>query len=429
MQFSKIFNPSRLKKEKFLQRSVFIFSLLAVVSSFFSISVFEAFLLLAIVFSSYFWIKNFKQTFKGLFTVPLLGHLSVITLSSILFLKVKEQWRRLLEQDFFSFSYFVSRTLEREYLEKLLKVAVVLSVLAGWVLSLKVLYTWHFHHFTKGFWGGNFIIGNLLAISFFSALGSFFYKDFPLWWKLFSLISAPLFVGVIFLPAERSVVLGLIVGLFIFFLALLKVFKSWKFRLSLVGVFIVSIPLSVFLIYQTPKGKRWFYLIKNHGINEQTLNSLSSGRVVIAKGALELIDKAIKEGDYLKLLIGWGYGPQKQYHNLPGYWGRVINEYESFLPLTAFINGGLLNVLFLLWFYVALGILTFRVLKEEINNLWWLKVAVISAVWVNMVYHLFTLFWVPINAIFYLLMGTVERLTEKGKDKNHSTSNIRGTTK
>ncbi|MEO2153266.1 MAG: hypothetical protein ABGX24_02475, partial [Aquificota bacterium] len=165
MQFSKIFNPSRLKKEKFLQRSVFIFSLLAVVSSFFSISVFEAFLLLAIVFSSYFWIKNFKQTFKGLFTVPLLGHLSVITLSSILFLKVKEQWRRLLEQDFFSFSYFVSRTLEREYLEKLLKVAVVLSVLAGWVLSLKVLYTWHFHHFTKGFWGGNFIIGNLLAIS------------------------------------------------------------------------------------------------------------------------------------------------------------------------------------------------------------------------------------------------------------------------
>jgi|GEM_PF-2172312 len=29
------------------------------------------------------------------------------------------------------------------------------------------------------------------------------------------------------------------------------------------------------------------------------------------------------------------------------------------------------------------------------------------------VYHLFTLFWVPINAIFYLLMGTVEKLTEK----------------
>lgn len=41
------------------------------------------------------------------------------------------------------------------------------------------------------------------------------------------------------------------------------------------------------------------------------------------------------------------------------------------------------------------------------------RVTLLSAVWVNMVYHLFTLFWVPINGIFYILLAVIERLTEK----------------
>ena len=161
--------------------------------------------------------------------------------------------------------------------------------------------------------------------------------------------------------------------------------------------FAVTIPNS-------PKVKIWIKTLSRGDIN-----SFSSSRVVIAKGACKLVQKAWQERIYSKFLIGWGYGPQKQYKNLPPGL-QFINEYESFLPLTAFINGGILNLIFIAWFYIAAVYLTYRVLKRKDSPLFGIKLTLTSAVWVNLIYHLFTLFWVPINAIFYILLALVEKM-------------------
>ncbi|HIP86651.1 MAG TPA: hypothetical protein EYH18_03340 [Aquifex sp.] len=157
-------------------------------------------------------------------------------------------------------------------------------------------------------------------------------------------------------------------------------------------------------IYNSPKVKIWI-----EHLSREDINSFSSNRILIAKGAFELIRKAWEEGDYAKLLIGWGYGPQKQYKNLPPNL-QFINEYESFLPLTAFINGGILNLIFVVWFYFAAVYLTYRGLKNSCSQFFGMKLVLISSVWVNLVYHLFTLFWVPINAIFYIILALIEKM-------------------
>jgi hypothetical protein len=395
--------------EKKLKEITFYTSLLAVIASFFSISVFQGLFALALILSIPLWFKHFKETFTGKFlTIPLLGHLSVITLASLLFLRVKEQWRRLIEQDFFSFTYFVPFLWEKEKLERFLNWVAVGSLFAGLLLSLKLFYSYYFQHYIKGFWGGNFIIGNLLALTFFYALTLIFKKQSKLL-KLFALLVLILSAVAVALPAERSVLLGFVFSILLYTVAVFSLLsKKWK--LILTGILSVSLLTGGYFVYKQPKVQYWLHLIQKEGINERTLNSVSSGRVGIAKSAWELVEKAWKERDYIKFLIGWGYGPQKQYKNAPGYHKQVLNEYESFVFLTEFINGGLINIIFILWFYIASFVLTLKVLRNRDSKLYLLKVSTLSAFWVNMIYHLFTLFWVPINAVYLLLFAVVEKL-------------------
>jgi len=394
------------------EKVLFYLLILSFVGAYFSITVYQGFLLLSLLLGVYL---AFKRTFRGgIFTVPLLGHLAVIDLSSALFLRVPEQWRRLLEQNIFSLTYFLAFLLREGTVKKLTEWIIKLSIPLGVIVSLKVLYSYWFEHNIKAFWGGNFIIGNLLALPFFASLYYIFHSQRWIFRFTF-LFLAVFFLAVSFLAVERSVILGFLIGLTIFGIAIFKQLKGRKWKLTFLGSLLALITTGGFVAIKNPKVEYWFHLITTKGINEQTLNSISSGRVVIAKGAFELVDKAVKEGDYLKLLIGWGYGPQKQYKNLPPSW-QFINEYESFILLTEFINGGLLGVLFIIWFYIAAIILTVRSLKNQ-NHFWW-KVILLSSVWVNLGYHLFTLFWVPINATYYLLLGLIERLNQRVEGKN-----------
>ena len=377
--------------------------LLAFATSFFSITLYEGFLALAILSGLILLIRKRVNPFKGIFSIPLTGHLSVITLSSVLFLRVKEQWRRLLEQDFFSLSYFATFGLDRNYLIRLVEWFIKLSPILGLVLSIKVLYTYYWEGDIKGFWGGNFVIGNLLALPTFAAVYLYLNTENKIL-KILLPAFGGLFLFTAFLPTERSVILGFAVGLAVLIAGLKKASNLRKAFPPLLVLFLAG---SLSLI-QSPKIQYWAKTLTEHHSLEHAVDTISSKRLTIAKGAWELVEDAYRNGDYLKLLIGWGYGPQKQYGNLPENLS-FLNEYESFVFLTEFINGGLLNVLFLLWFYGALIYLTLKVLRDR-NNLFEVKLVLISSVWVNMVYHLFTLFWVPINGMFYVLLALVERL-------------------
>ncbi len=389
-----------------LENFLFYTLLLAFISSFFSISVYEGFLALAVISGIALLFLKRLNPLRGLFSIPLAGHITTITVSSFLFLRVKEQFRRLLEQDFFSLSYFATLGLERNKTIRLVEFFIKISPFLGLVLSIKVLYTYYFDHDIKGFWGGNFVIGNLLALPFFATVYLFLKTE-----NLFLKILLPAFGGFFlytaFLPVERSVILGFLAGFTVFGIALFRLYSPKR----LIPIFAIPLIGGILVLSQSPKVEYWFNLIKSPHSLEQKINNLSSQRLEIAKGAFRLIEKAIEERDYVKLLIGWGYGPQKQYHNLPSYL-QFINEYESFVFLTEFINGGLLNVIFLLWFYGVLIYLTCKVLKRR-DNLFMEKVTLLSTVWVNMVYHLFTLFWVPINGMFYVLLALIEILNRK----------------
>ena len=361
---------------------------------------------MAIPLGFYLLWKKRINPFKGLFSIPLAGHLSVITLSSILFLRVKEQFRRLIEQDFFSLTYFVGFVFSKEKAERFLKYLIYFSIFAGIILSAKVIYSYFVLHNYKGFWGGNFVVGNLLAVPFFGSLYLFF--NTKSLFKVIFLTFAGLFIFASFLSVERSVILGYLIGLTIFLYGLVKFYRLKRiWILTLLGIFIL---IGGFAAVKNPKIQHWYQLLKKQEFNEKIINTFSSGRITIAKGALELVENAIKQEDYLKLLIGWGYGPQKQYNNLPKGL-RFINEYESFVFLTEFINGGLLNLVFIIWFYISAIILTIGIFKSKMQQTFLLSLAIVSAIWVNLGYHLFTLFWVPINALFYTLMVLLEKMS------------------
>jgi len=392
-----------------VERLLFYTLLLVFVSSFFSITVYEAFLALAILIAFPILLKKGIKVFKTLFAIPLTGHLTVITLSSLFYLRVKEQWRRLFEQDFFSFSYFVPLALHRKHIIRLVDILFQITPFLGLILSIKVFYTYWFHNDIKGFWGGNFVIGNLLALPFFASIFQFLrLKSFL---RFLFLALAVICLVASFVATERSIIFGFFIALAISFIGLRKLYSPKKVFLF----FVIPLIGGLLILLQSPKVKWWFHHLQQNPFSERTLNSLSSGRVEIAKGAFQLVEKSYKEGEYLHFLIGWGYGPQKQYNNLPPSF-RFINEYESFLLLTEFINGGLLNVIFILWFYGALIFLTYKTLKNR-ENLYLERLFLISAIWVNMVYHLFTLFWVPINGIFYILLAVVEILNKPEKEK------------
>ncbi len=406
-----------------VQTFIFFNLLLGFISAYFSITVFQIFFALAILGGILHLIPKLKETGiniltpKGkLFYIPLLGHLTTITLSSALFLKVKEQWRRLIEQDFYSLSYFLAFTFNKEQARKLLYSFALLSIVGGLALSVKIFYSyWQTHNprLVEGFWGGLFILGNLLSLSLFSSLYFLLRPKQTILSRILWFFITSIFIIAIFLPDTRSIYLGLLIGLFVFYLGTFKVFKSYIYRLGSLVLILISILIGINFLIHSPRFKVYSKVIAKHGINLKTLDYASSGRIVIAKGAFDLVEKAIESKDYTKLLIGWGYGPQKQYKNLPYYLKNRINEYESFLLITEFINGGLLNVIFIIWFYIAAIILTLRVFKNLTTTEDIFLLSFISAIWVNLIYHLFTLFWVPINAVYFLILGFVELLSKR----------------
>jgi len=386
------------------------------VSAYLSITVFQGFLTLAFAVWLFILLKERRfETFRGRLTVPLLGHLAVLDLSSALFLRVSEQWRRLVEQNFFTLSYFFPKVLDPEGVLKLLRWTLAAAPLLGLLLSAKVWVSFLVYGEIKAFWGGKFVIGNLLALPFFASL-YFALTGEGLWRKVLFSGGAALFLWTAFLPFERSVVLGFLAGLLLFGAAAFSLLKDRRARAALLAGGLLLAAAGTAAALQNPKVEYWIKLVESRGLNAETLNALSSQRVVIAEGALELVERALEEGDYLKLLIGWGYGPQKQYENLPPPLNRIINEYESFLPITEFVNGGLLGLLFVVWFYLAAARLTRETFKRR-DELFLLKVSVLSAAWVNLVYHLFTLFWVPLNALFFVLLAAVEVLNQRGREK------------
>jgi hypothetical protein len=401
---------------------IFYTLILGFIGAYFSITLYQGFFILALLGGFVYLLIKIKQdglsvlSPKGkLFYFPLLGHLSVITISSILFLRVKEQWRRLIEQDFFSFSYFLAFIFEKKHTKKLLQCLAYLSVLGGFLLSLKIFYSFsqtHNGREVQGFWGGLFILGNLLSFSIFASLYLFLIENRK-FLKFIWLIAGLTFIIATFMPDTRSVYLGLFTAVLIFYIGTLKVFKSLIYRISSLGMVIALFLLGFYFLIHSPRFGFYERIYHKYGLSEKSLNHISSGRVVIAKGAIELIEKAYREGDYVKLLVGWGYGPQKQYNNLPGGWKKIINEYESFILLTEFINGGIINVIFIIWFYVSAIVLTFRIFRNLKSKEDLLLLTFISAVWVNLIYHLFTLFWVPINSIYYLILGLLEKLTKE----------------
>jgi hypothetical protein len=332
-------------------------------------------------------------------------------------LRVKEQWRRLIEQDFFSFSYFLAFIFNKETAKKLLTIFSFLSILLGTVLALKLLYSYWSYGGTKGFWGGMFVVGNLLSFSIFSTF-YLFLKQKNIFIKGFLFLIGTLLLAAFFIPDRRSLELGLLVGLATFLIGLYKLDYINKIIKTFIVLFSIVITIGgAIFFFHSERAHFYIYLIKTYGLTEYTLNKISTNRILIAKSACSLIEEAWRKGDYIKLLIGWGYGPQKQYKNIPGKWRQEkYNEYESFLPITVFINGGLINLIFIVWFYISAIILTRKVVKNLTQPYGLLMLTFISAVWVNLIYHLFTLFWVPINSIYYLILGLLEKLTkEEGK--------------
>jgi len=157
---------SKIKKEQL----VFYLSALAVLSAYVSITLFQVLFLLALILTFLLAIERIFKFSMDYLGIPIIGHITVLDISSLLFLKVPEQFRRLAEQNIFSLTYFIPQIFTKRNLKKLSFIIAFYTIFLGYLVSLKVFYTAFTQGNIKAFWGGPFIIGNLLAIPFFSSL-------------------------------------------------------------------------------------------------------------------------------------------------------------------------------------------------------------------------------------------------------------------
>ncbi len=330
---------------------IFLISL----SAFVSITLFEAFLVILLIYYTLYLLKN-RELPKGILFKPLVMY-AVPTFLSALFYT---PWyiNKGIERSFFMFIYPIGGYARRS--EKFFYRLNMMLLSIGYILIPVVIYRFYKTGQPAPVWGGWFEVGIFYSIFSLSAL-SLFIKDK----KYVYLVSFFLFVCFVLLSMRRSAILSLVISLFIFAFLMRKhlsfrsVVISSLMLLSMVGFsfyILIKKDERFSTLYQVITGQK--------PLNEETLNKISSLRWQNFKAGVEVIKRDLSERNFLPLLIGHGVNPGFELEPK----SQISGAYESVLFISVLIENGILGLSGIAYLYTKYYtfVMRFRLSRENI---------------------------------------------------------------
>jgi hypothetical protein len=362
-----------------------------------SISLFEGLIIVLTLYTFYSIARGRLKPYGRLF-FPLLLYAIPTLLSTILY--TPSHLGKGIERSLFLLVYPLGgkERLDYEFFKKFNLFLITAGVLLIPVVIYKFLKTGQ----PAPLWGGWFEVGLLYSFFSLSALAMFLYTK-----RVHYLLLFLLFVGFVFFSMRRSAMLGLAITL-IFLLYLLRGFVSKKVLafvlLSL--TFAGSLTFGI-LVEKDPRfAIAWELITGKRTLDDQTLNTISSLRWEIFKKGLEVLQKDIKEGNYLELLIG--HGINSGYYLEPK--SPVGGTYESVFLLSELIEKGVLGLAGILWLWFAYYSFFFRFKIRQREDL--LLLPSLSFLSVLLIGSIFTGFWDAMLPWILLMFRVVEKHRE-----------------
>lgn len=368
------------------------FVILLTLSSFISITLFEALIVLGL-FSLIIVYWRRKEFPKGVLFPPLLLHALPVLLSTALY--APHLLGKGIERSVFLLLYLGGS--EIKIRERFLYRLNLLLVSIGFLLIPVVLYNYKEKGVAAPLWGGIFEVAVFYSLFSLSALALFLKSKRILW-----LIALLLFLSITFFTLRRSTILGLVLSLFILLFIIRK-----HVKLKYVSVIILfSLFAGILFSYNfVQKDARFQILYKvligEAKLDEQALNTISSSRLANLKAALWIIEKDIKEGNIVPLLIGHGIKPEER---LEVKWGI---GFESLFIVSEFIEKGFLGLLSILWLYWRYYSF---VLKYKVKD--FLVIPLLLMPSVMFIGSIFTFFWDALLPLYLLWFRMIEGYKE-----------------
>ncbi|MCX7989393.1 MAG: O-antigen ligase family protein, partial [Aquificaceae bacterium] len=292
-----------------------------------SITLFELLIILIILYLSFQTLKG-RIKLRGRLFFPLVLHALSALLSTLLFYPA--QLGKAIERSMFLLTYPFGGLLRVD--EKSLLRFNFFLVIAGLLLIPLVLYRDRATGQPAMMWGGWFEVGAFYTIFAVSSLSLYFHTK-----RIYYLLLFLIFVGIVFLTARRSAMLGLAFALIFFAILTLKSLSK-KALLGIVGTIVLGFGISTaLLVEKDPRYKTALEVIGGkRDLEDETLNIISSYRWEIAKAGIEVIKRDFEEGNWVPLLIG--HGINSGYYLEPK--SPVGGVYESVFILSEFIEKG-----------------------------------------------------------------------------------------
>ena len=372
-----------------------IFLIFLTVSSFVSITLFEALVILALLYITIIYWKR-KKLPKGILFPPLLLHTLPVLLSTALY--APNLLGKGIERSVFLLLYLGGS--EIRMTERFLYRLNLLLVSIGFLMIPIVLYNYKQKGIASPLWGGIFEVAVFYSLFSLSALALFIKSKRIVW-----LLAFLLFLFIAFFTLRRSTLLGLIITLF---LLLFIIREHIKLRYALAILLFSLFAGGLFSYNFIQKDVRFQTLYKvfvgEASLDQQTLDTISSYRLANLKASLWIIEKDIREGNIVPLLIGHGVKPEER---LEVKWGV---GFESFFIFSEFIEKGFLGLLAVLWLYWRYYSF---VLRYKIRD--FLVIPLLLMPSIMFIGSLFTFFWDALLPLYLLWFGIVE--VEK-EDKN-----------
>ncbi len=298
-----------------------------------------------------------------------------------------------LEEGLFQVVYFL-RISRREALSLAGKYELLLTA-AFFVLLPYSLYRYFREGEVKPLWGGTFEAGfffSLFGLSFFL----FGVREERIKLRLLCFFLSLLSFSVVFLTHRRSMILASVV---LFFLLLFILYRSGRLRGLLLGA-----SAGVFLLlgaggyyYLSQKDVRFKVLnemlLGKRPVNERNLNVISSARYSLMKQGIETLKRDLKEGEFLKLLIG--RGPMKR-------------RYESVFLLSELVERGVIGLLGILLVYIGFfrDFFSLRLAGRED----YYRLLLMLPLGIHLLQTVFTYFWDAMLPAYLLLFRASEAL-------------------
>ncbi|MDQ7055511.1 MAG: hypothetical protein Q9M89_03075 [Persephonella sp.] len=389
-----------------MDKSKIIYLQILIISSFVSISLFEVFVGIGLLWA--LW-ENFKaRQWEGRLKYPVWIFSGVSVVSTVLF--APKMILKAVEEGLFQLIYFYRAQIDKKAVKNIL----FLFILTGILLVPVIFYRYFSEGKPLAVWGSTFEVGQFYAefALFAVLLGVAAWKVKDRKKLIFYLFLFALFSFILILTHRRSPLLGFFVVFVLTTFVLNKngIINRKIFSALLIALTVVGVSGYAYLSQTDIRFKTLNNIITGkEPLNYQTLNRISSARVGIGYDAVKIIQNDIKEGNYINLLIGHGVrsGYYLPHERSPENWLK----YESVFILSEFIEKGLAGLLAEL-FIIFIAFKTFLTVKIR-ENTDIIALGLFIPLLVHIIGSVFTFFWDALLPMYLLLFKTGELYFKK----------------